>query len=306
MTSVPETALAAGAADRMKLGLRARPLTVDETKLFHDAQRRHLKIVLLVPLIVAGGLLLGRVSLGVALPIATILALAWAAYLYVQRLPIRRSILLLPVILLGTRAFALFLESRLVATVSLAAMAVVLCRLYGDRPLRFYQEWLLTDARLRTETRSAMRLLPLRPNLGLLAGMLALMIIIPWRHSTTLAVLTAVVIPLAFIALLACSSERPLPQALIALFHRAKWMNHLYLAYPDQLSAAPGQWTPDESLATRRRNYLFLTVPLYLTIIVALSFCCPWEIFASWFVPGFEWSIPPSTGQRAYDWMLLR
>src|SRR5262249_6934527 len=44
---------------------------------------------------------------------------------------------------------------------------------------------------------------------------------------------------------------------------------------------------------------------LYLTLVVSLSFCCPWELFASWSVPGFTWHVPPAAPERAYDWLLF-
>lgn len=291
--------------DRMRLACRAATLTNNEGDLLESARMLQLKILLGVPLVVAAGVAIGRVSLAVVLPLAAVAALFMFLRSYWKQRTIDFRVLAWPAILAAVRLAAVLLESRLVASAVLAGAVLFLFWRYAAEPLAIYQEWLFTDPKLRGKTRAALAVEPVRPTLWVLVVFLAAAVILPWRHSTTLALVCLILLTVGFLLYFASTGSSSLRQAVGELLLRARQVRLLYLAYPDQAYARPGVWVPNASLTNRRRNYLAITIPLYVTLLVTLSFCCPWEIFASWTLPKFTWSIPPhQAGEHAYEWIL--
>lgn len=258
-------------------------------------QRSHLKAVIAVPLLVGVGLFLHHYSLAVALSTAAVIALCWFGWLYLIGRRSRASLIGWPLgltgLLLLAHLAADFLRHRLIPTVLLALLTLVLFQVFGARPLAFSRGSGPTPAENGASLDNASR-----PRIAWLAVLLLVAVYVPFVHSNTLAIAAILLLCVGFVLLAAGAAPRNPIRALIAACRQMRQARRLYLSESDD-PAAP------EPAALRRRTYHALTVPLVLTFTISLSFCCPWELFAHHFHPGFRWTPAIDRPVATFDWL---
>lgn len=287
------------------LNFRARKLAPDVTDLFRAAQNRQFLILLAVPLIVVAGILIRRYFPPQAsLPIVALAVLIITLWRYLTQRPIGYFLLASPVILVGVHFGSLLLEDRLFTIIVLSTITITFFAFFSADPLRFYQEWLFADPRISPERRQQLKTLELRPSLITLILFLAVIIVIPWLHSVTLAIAALVLYVLGLIFIHSVRTGLKPIAGTKLLFERARSVYRLYLAYPDSNDKMPGRWSYRHNLAKRRRLLFAFSSPFFLSVLLGLSFCVPWEIFGAWTIPHFPWKVPPNTTGGDYDFLL--
>jgi hypothetical protein len=189
-------------------------------------------------------------------------------------------IVAVPALLVVLSSFiALLMSHRFMGGVVLAVVTLVIYQFQGDRPFRFFADWLHAAPRIRPETRRTPVRVPTRPNMPLLAGILAIGVIIPiW--SPTLAILGVLGVSLFF------AGDLRKPRQIL---RRIRMVFGEYLTYGSVSTEAPGVWMPSASLAFRSLNAWRLMLSLFLTLATALHFFAPWDVL--------RWSI----GQNAEE-----
>ncbi len=301
-------ALTEPAAGVTTLAFRAQNLSHSERQLLEAAQRRQVYLLLAVPVTLGVGFLLSIFSLGMVMPILTlvsIIAIAlgtlffkrWAHWLVILPLWVIGGVLV------SSIASWLFV-SRTTTTVVLAVAVIVLFALQGSMPLKFYREWLLTDPRMDDRARREGSLPSPRPQWLVLLGVLALVIFVPLRHSTSLAILLVIVLSAGAILYAAAAHPLGVRTGLRALFREGRFMQHLFLAYPDAAETEPGCWKPRWSQARRKVWSTLFMGSIAMVLVVGLSFCCPWEFVASLTSGRGWWQVPPEA-ERRHGWILL-
>lgn len=290
------------------VAFRAKHLAPDVMGYLAGAQRSRLSLLFTLPLLILVGVLVGRLSLSYALPLAGAVAAGLAIWGYVTKGGTLRGVVLAPLIvivgLLFCRLSAVFLANQTLATAALALGALAAFVLYGQRPLDLCTAWsgaIVPGAEMAAST---IRFGSTRRSTWILATALAIVVVVPARHSTTLAIVLLLLF-LAGVVLLYCARAGGLPHRILpALMDDAKWIDTLYFGYPDHSTLQTGVWSPTDSLARRRSLYALQTVPLYLAFLVGLSLCCPWEIFAAWATPGYRWTVPAQAPTSDFDWLV--
>lgn len=153
----------------------------------------------------------------------------------------------------------------------LAAVTFALFAWIGNAPSVFFAEYVLTHPRLTPDSRRALRppAAVLRPNLGLLAALLAIAVLVPCVSPTLAFVAIGVLCIVTF-------RRTPLGAEPPRLF-RDVWAT--YFAYGADSSGAPGVWRPAQSLSARGPRGLMLYTALFLTLAISLTLFFPWDVF---------------------------
>lgn len=177
---------------------------------------------------------------------------------------------------------------------------------WGERPIQFLREYLLAQVTMPPDVRYTWPRSPCGPDLQALAIMLLIVALVPVYTSTTHALLALVGYCLVklYHDVQALRRHGELRRVLPYLLTRAELWAMVYLDYLDVRSDASHIWAPPASRAVRDATYRGLLVPLYLTLVVGLSFYCPWEVFAAWSVPDYEvgWFYIPQQRPAAFEW----
>ena len=163
---------------------------------------------------------------------------------------------------------ALLMSQRFIGGIVLAIITLLIYQFQGNRPFRFFSEWLHAAPRIRPETRRDPVRVPTKPNMALLAGILAIAVVVPiW--SPTLAIAGVLGVSLFF------AGDLRHPRRILK---RIRMVFGQYLTYGSVSTAAPGVWMPDASLAFRSLNAWRLMLPLSLTLATGLHFFAPWDV----------------------------
>ena len=290
------------------LAFRAKNLSHSERELLEAAQRRQVYLLLAVPVTLGVGHLLSIFSLGMVMPILTlvsIIAIAMGILFFKRWTPwlVVLPLWLIGGVLLSSIASWLFV-SRTTTTAVLSAAVIVLFAAQGSMPLAFYREWLLTDPRMDDQARREGSLPRLRPQWLVLLGVLALVIFVPLRHSTSLAIILVIVLSVGVLAYASARHPLGLRAGLRSLLREGRFMQHLFLAYPDASDTEPGCWKPRWSRTKRKVWSTLFMGSTAMVLVVGLSFCCPWELVASLTSGEAWWQIPPEA-ERRHGWLLL-
>jgi hypothetical protein len=231
------------------------------------------------------------ITLFIAL-IGTVLPVQWALYaagalsvLLGVNAIVRRGantqrmvlIVAVPAVLVALSSFLVALmDQRLIGGIVLAVLTLLIFQFQGAKPFAFYKEWLHAAPRIRSSTRRNPVDVPTKPDMLLLAGILAISVIVPiW--SPALAIAGVLAVSLVF----AGDLRHPLE-----ILKRIRMVFGQYLTYGSVSTFAPGVWMPDASLSVRSLNAWRLMLPLALTLATGLHFFAPWDVL--------RWSIASS------------
>lgn len=180
------------------------------------------------------------------------------------------SLFVPPVLLAASAGLNALAGHRAITTIILASATLLVFRGFGGEPFEFYRQWLYTHPRLKPETRRAPQRVTTRPDLVLLAIVLAIAVLVP-AFSNTLALLT-IAATCAFL----CHRSGGIPR-LLALSLRPFGQ---YLACGRSTSGAPGVWQPTVDMRWRQRWIVLQAGALYLTLAVGLCVFAPWDLLA--------------------------
>jgi hypothetical protein len=203
---------------------------------------------------------------------------------------------------LGGELFA----ERFFGVLLFAALTVMAFARWGDRPIAFMREFLLAHPAMYPEWRYSWARSPCGPNLTVLAVIMAIVVLVPVYASAA----HAIVVLVAYCAWRLTQDANVLRQygrlskVLPYFLRRAEISAMIYLDYIDVPSEAHHIWAPPQTLEQRRTTHFVLLGPLYLTLIVGLSFYCPWEVFAALTVPDYEvgWFFIPRARPAPFEW----
>jgi len=288
------------------LAFRAQNMSHSEQELLEAAQRRQVYLLLAVPITLGVGYLLGIFSLGVVMPILTLLSIITIAVGLLFCKKWRLPLVVLPLwviagVLLSSVASWLFVSRTATAAV-LSVAAMVLFALQGSMPLAFYREWLLTDPRMDDRVRQEADLPKVRPNWLILLAVLLIVVLVPLRHSISLAILLVLAVCVGFIVYVASKHPSGVRAGLRSIMRDGRFMQHLFLAYPDTTNIEPGCWVPRWGQSRRKVWSTLFTGSIAMVLVVGLSFCCPWELVGSLTAGPGWWQVPPGAEQR-HGWL---
>lgn len=170
---------------------------------------------------------------------------------------------------------------RTFAAIVFGALTLIAFYRFGSKPFVFYRAWLYTNPRLRPETRSDPKRIPLGPNFPLLAAILAIVAFVP-IVSPTLAIVAVLAISIAALR----SDLNPL-----TFIAKLKTIFGQYFFYGLVSTDAPGVWIPPHSWRERRAATWMLASSLFVTLSVGLSLFAPWDIL--------RWKIKADYGEEA-------
>jgi hypothetical protein len=289
--------------ERMRLAYRGATLSDDEAQSFRIVQRDQVAILVALAAAVGLGVYLGRVRLDITLLVVGAISVIAAVVKFSRRQPIVKPLLALPLLVAAARLVAVILQYRLACSAIVVVAAIYLLRRYGSAPLDFYQEWMFADPRLRPQTKAAQQVERIQPTVWPLLLLAPIAVLVPLRHTTTLGLFLTLLLLVAILVFFAIRSHTKILPAIRDGLRHAAFIQHLYLAYPDYRSY--GIWQAPETLAQRKKAFFRLAGSVCLLLVIPFTFCCPWEIFAVWFIPGFEWPIPPASAARGYDWLAM-
>jgi len=191
-----------------------------------------------------------------------------------------------PLFVLFGSFIVMLMSMRFIGTIVLAVTTLVFYQFHGARPFRFYSDWLHAAPRIRPETRRDPIRVPTKPDMLLLAGILAIAVIVPiW--SPTLAIAGVLGLSIFF------AGEFFRPRKILS---RLRTVFGQYLTYGEGSTSAPGVWMPGASIVARSFNTWRLTLPLCLTLATGLHLFAPWDVL--------RWSLGPEAGEGAMDALL--
>ena len=243
--------------------------------------------------------------------IGTILPVDWALYgagvlsiLFGFNAIVRRGVstqrlillVVVPALLVVLASFmALLMSHRLIGVVVLALITVVIYQFQGDRPFTFFRDWLHAAPRVRPETRRNPVRVTTRPNMPLLAGLLAIAVIVPiW--SPTLAIAAVLGLSLFF------AGDLRHPGVIL---RRIRTVFGEFITYGSVSTDAPGVWIPDASLPLRSLNAWRLMLPLALTLATGLHFFAPWDVLRWSIKAGHEEGTLPILYGSPFEWVYI-
>lgn len=148
----------------------------------------------------------------------------------------------------------------------------------SSKPFRFYRKWLYTAPRLKPSTRRQKRNPMPQPSVLVLAGLLAVAVLVPWLGNW-IAILGVAALALFWIggrsAKLSWQQTKGelggLRQALRRVFAQ-------YLNYGEYSSEAAGVWQPGGWIQGRRMTAILLVSLPTLTLTIALAGFVPWDM----------------------------
>lgn len=288
--------------ERAAAAIRTNRRYDDEAAFYTNSRSLHVKLFLAAPLTIAAGALVAYLGLATALQIATLGGLALIGYRFWhgQRISIK-SVVLFVVGVFGVYVASIVLGHRLLAAGILAAATFILFELWGRRPIDFFREYLIADSVYTTEQQRDLPVQSVGPNRLTLLLILAVIVFVPWLHSTTFAVILLCLLCPAILFFHSTKAVRPAEQFKLAI-RTARFIITEYLTYPDVPAGIP-TWAPLDPCQSRRRAFTVLWLSLASTMMVGVSYCIPWELFASYFQDGFQWSVPPERAPY-YSWLI--
>lgn len=287
--------------ERAAAAIRTNRRYTDEDAFYTGSRSLHMKLFVAVPVTLVLGGIVAWIGLAAALQIATLGGLGLIGYRFWRGEPISlKNVALFIVGVVAVYLAAAVLTSRLWASIVLAVATFLFFERHGKKPLEFFREYLYADSVFTNEQRRQLADDPLRPSRLMLLLFLAVAVFVPWFHSTSLAILLLCLLCAALVLLNVAREGTPVSTLRLAI-RSAAFILTEYLTYPDAASAARS-WSAPERCDSRRSTFTYLWVSLAATLIVALSYCIPWEFFAAHFQPGFQWSVPP-TGTLHRSWL---
>lgn len=197
------------------------------------------------------------------------------------------------------------LASRTFSTLALAGLSLLVYASWARKPIEFYADLLYSQPMVHPLRRQNRARMVTTPSLWLLAAYLGILLVVPVAVSTTHAILAVCALCLVSILAFCIFERRPL-RTLGTMLRLARYVRHHYCAYPDH--QLPHAWNPAQSLGQRRLTSSLLVIAISLPLLVGLSYCIPWEPFASHYIPEFPWSLGdpgPRYAYHAYDWIVL-
>ncbi|MEQ9616819.1 MAG: type IV secretion system DNA-binding domain-containing protein [Phycisphaerales bacterium] len=174
-----------------------------------------------------------------------------------------------PALLVVLSSFlAILMSHRFVGAIVLALITLFIYQFQGDRPFRFFRDWLHAAPRIRPETRRQPGRIATKPNMLLLTGILAIAVVVPiW--SPTVAIAGVLGVSIFFAGNLLHPRQ---------ILRRIRVVFGEYLTYGAVSTDAPGVWMPSASLAFRSLNAWRLMLPLFLTLATSLHLFAPWDV----------------------------
>lgn len=187
----------------------------------------------------------------------------------------------------------LVVAHRTIAAVAFGVATLILFYRIGKRPFVFYRAWLYTNPRLKPETRAEPKRIPLSPNLPLLAGLLAIVAVVP-IFSPTIALAAVVGV---------CLFELRSDLNPLLFIRKLKTVFGQYLTYGMVSTDAPGVWMPEQNWMKRRMTVWSLCALLFTTLTTGLSLFAPWDVL--------RWKIEADYGEEVlaasygspFDWV---
>lgn len=216
-----------------------------------------------------------------------------------------------PLVIFVGSAIVVWGRNRFLAAAFPAALTWFLFFSYGDAPIKFFEQLLLSQPPMPTDARTKMRLPECGPNLPLLALLLMGMISFPILFSNTVALMLLTFALCAYFCLNARFLWQMAPRGaavryfLTFAYRVAQWFLNYPEVYPSKRSHEDlDRWAPPFSQSQRRLIAGGLTASLLLTLIVDLSYYCPWEFFAKL---STDLPAPSSSGSAfdGYSWLFM-
>lgn len=177
--------------------------------------------------------------------------------------------------------------NRFIAVALPASIAAYLFYRFGHMPVTFFEQLLLAQPAMPPEAKDELRLPSCRPNIELFFGILVGIIAVPILVSTTVALmlLTLCLVVVYWPYLLPLAEAAPRGEAIRYLLAFAYRIPEWFVTYPDvyptdRPDGDLNTWAPPFALSNRTKITVVLMCSLYLTLILGLSYYCPWEIFA--------------------------
>ena len=288
--------------ERAAAAIRTNRRLTDEEAFHTSARSVHVKLFAAVPVTMVLGGIVAWIGLAAALQIAALggLALIGYRFWYGQSISLK-SVIFFVIGVAGVYVAAAILWNRLFASGILAVATFIVFERLGKKPLDFFREYLFADSVFTNDQRRVLPTTSIRPSRITLLLFLSVIVFVPWLHSTTFAILLLCLFCPAILLLHAAWNGSPVESFRLAS-RTARFILTEYLTYPDVASPARS-WAAPETCDTRRNTFTYLWVSLAATLMVGLSYCIPWELFASYFQPGFHWTVPP-TGLVGHSWLI--
>lgn len=289
-------------AERAAAAMRTNRRHADEAEFHVSSRSLHVQLFAAVPVTLALGWIVAWIGFAVALQLATLGGLVFIGYCFWKGEQVSiKSVILFVLGVIGVYLATAILGNRLVAAGILAVVTFIVFERQGRNPLDFFREYLFADSVFTNDQRQALPTELIRPSRVTLLVFLAVIVFVPRLHSTTFAILLICVLCPAILFAHLTKNGSPVEPFRVAV-RTARFILSEYLTYPDAPSPARS-WVAPEACQARRKTFIFLWASLAVTLMIGLSYCIPWELFASYSHPGFRWSVPPEN-PSGYGWLI--
>jgi len=181
----------------------------------------------------------------------------------------------------------LWSHNRFIAVAIPATVTFALFAKWGSEPIRFYEQFLLSQVEFDNNAKLDKALPKHGPDPWILATILMGIVSLPILVSSTFALFALVIGLSAYCAhvFLPFWQRTDWVEAIVYFLTFAYRVCQRFVAYPEVLETRrpiedAQNWAPPSTATHRSLVFFGLLGSLYLTLIVGLSYYCPWEIFA--------------------------
>lgn len=214
-----------------------------------------------------------------------------------------------PVAIFLGSVLVIWCRNRFLAAALPAAITGYLFYAFGDAPVKFFEQFLLCQPGMPYDDRTNLQLAERRPNLPLLYLILAGIVSVPILVSNTFALilltfgLCVVFSQYAGILWRAAPGGAAIWYFLTFAYRICQWfVNYPEMYETERPDEDRDQWAPPMAEADRKLIAWGLTTSLLLTLLVTLTYYCPWQFFAK-----LSTDLPPeitnTTALHGYTWL---
>ena len=169
------------------------------------------------------------------------------------------------------------LSKRYPAAILLGLVLIPWILTFGRNPFSFYRDWLLTEPRLKPDSRRSFLRKPLSgPDPISVLVIIAVAIFVP-AFSTTFAILSLIAISFGMMAYLVPPIDGHPIKTVSTITRQLRKILVKYLVYGVDRAGAPGVWIPKVNVAVRVSRFMLLLGTITLTFTVALTGFFPWD-----------------------------
>ena len=180
------------------------------------------------------------------------------------------------------------LRSQGVGTFLLSLVTVLVVFRYGPELFEHHHWTNIQDSLAEPQLRKRLNELSTRPSILILLVILSIIASVPLWHTVTFALLILLLFSIGLALLSLSRGGIPLENTYDGI--RVFWgLTAQFLGHQAKFES------DREAIDVRRRRRHFAAMWLCIsaTLCVGLSYCVPYELFASWYEPDFNWQIPP-------------